>query len=182
MKNLTKLFLGILFTSIIITGCKEAEEIFYVNFSADYETEFDVIVPSGSVTKMGIDTNFTVNETIDPTTNSDYLKYIDNIKEVDIEEVSAEVIAISKNVNLQSGTINVSNPDNIATWEFTDIPVQLGTILVLDNDQGQWDKMTNIMFGKVPFTVNIEGQVDDDDVEFTLLFTLKSDVTASPIE
>lgn len=181
MKNLTKLFLGLLFASVIITGCKEAEEIFYVNFDANYETEFDVVVPpSGG--KMGVDATFSVNETIDPTTNSDYLMYIDNIKEVDIEEVSGEVIAISKNVILQSGTISVTNNTHTATWSFTDEDVQVGTVLVLGNEDGQWDAMTEIMLGKVPFTVNIDGEVSDDDVDFTLLFKIKSVITASPIQ
>lgn len=180
MKNLTKLFLGLILTSILVTGCKEAEEILYVNFNANYETEFDVVVPSSGL-KAGIDGTFTVNETIDPTTNSDYLLYIDNIREVDITEVSGEVISINKNITLQSVNLNVSNNSHSASWSFTNEAIQVGTILILDNDQGQWDEMTQIMLGAVPFTVNIAGEVDDEDVEFTVLFTLKSVVTASPL-
>jgi len=179
--NRTKILVGLFLTSIFFTGCKEAEEVFYVNFYADYETEFNIEVTPSSTNKGSIDGTFTLNETIDPTTNSDYLKYIDNIKEVDITEVSGEVISISKNVTLQSCTLEVTNPDNNATWSFTDEFIQLGTILTLGNDQGQWDEMTDIMFGKVPFTVNIAGAVDDEEVEFTVLFSLKSEVTASPI-
>ena len=181
MKNLTKLFLGLLFASVILTGCKEAEEIFYVNFNADYETEFEVnIPPSGG--KMGVDATFSVNETIDPTTNSDYLLYIDNIKEVDIKEVTGEVLLISKNVTLQSTAITVSNPSHSATWTFSDEDIQVGTVLTLGNEQGQWDSMTEIMLGKVPFIVNIDGEVDDDDVDFTVLFKITSVVTASPLQ
>lgn len=181
MKNLTNLFFIILFSGILVTGCKEAEELFYVNFYADYETEFDVTIPSGSMTKS-ISGSFSVNETIDPTTNSDYQLYIDNIKEVDIHEVSGEVISISKNVTLETCILEVSNTANTATWVFNNEPIQVGTVLTLDNNQGQWDEMTAIMLGRIPFEVNISGSVDDEDIEFTVLFTLKSEVTASPID
>ncbi len=180
MKNLTKLAMALLFTSVIFTGCKEAEELLYVNFSADYTTEIDINVPAAEG-KTSIDGTFSESETIDPTTNSDYLKYIDNIKEVDIQEVSGEVLEISKNVLLQTGTIKIASNDYSATWQFNNVAIEQGTVLTLDNNQGQWDQVGNIMLGKIPFTVSIDGQTDEDDVEFVILLTLESDVTASPL-
>ncbi len=181
MKNLSKLILGLLLTSVIFTGCKEAEEIFYVNFDANYETEFEVVVPpSGG--KMGVDkASFSVVETIDPSTNSDYEKYIDNIKEVNIQEVTGEVLTITKNVKLLTGTITVSNSKLSPSWTFSNIPIEVGTVLTLDNENGQWDDMTDIMLDKTSFTVNIAGEVDDDDVTFTVLFKVDSKVIASPL-
>ncbi len=180
MKNLSKLLLGMLITGVIISGCKEAEELFYVNFKADYETEFDVTIPPSSGGKS-INGTFSLTETIDPTTNEDYALYIDNIKEVDIEEVSGEFIVLSENINLQSGIISVTNNEYTATWNFEPQPIQQGTVLILDNNQGQWDAMTNIMLGKEPFTVSINGNVDEEDVTFTILFKLRSVVTATPL-
>lgn len=181
MKNLSKLLLGLIFASVLVTGCKEAEEILYVNFNADYETQFDVTVPAAGG-KTSIDGTFSVEETIDPTTNSDYNTYIDNIKEVDIQEVSGTILEISKNVILNNATISVTNNNYTASWTFNNEPITLGTTLALGNEQGQWDSMTEIMLGKAPFTVSINGQTDEDDVEFVVLFTLKSEVTASPIQ
>ncbi len=181
MRNLTKLFIGILFASVILTGCKEAEEILYVNFPADYQTEFDITVaPSGG--KISIDGVFNVSETIDPTTNNDYQQYIDNIKEVDITEVRGEVLSISKNIMLQSTVINISNGDFEANWQFANEPITVGTALILDNNNGQWDAVGNIMLGKKAFTVTIDGETDQDDVEFVVLFSIKSFVTASPLD
>ncbi len=180
MRNLANLFLGLLFVSVVISGCKEAEEVFYVNFPADYQTEFDITVDAtgGKVSTNGV---FNVTETIDPTTNNDYQTYIDNIKEVDILEVSGEVLTIDKDVMLKSTILNISNGDFEATWQFTDEPITEGTILVLDNNNGQWDAVGNIMLGKKAFTVTIDGETDQDDVTFTVLFSLKSYVTASPL-
>ncbi len=181
MKNFTKLILGFLFASVILTGCKEAEEILYVNFKADYDTSIDVNIPPTTGGKIGTDGTFSVNETIDPTTNLDYSKYINNIKEVDIKEVKAEVISITKNIVLQSVNLSVTNTDNAANWSFANEPIEVGTILTLGNEQGQWTSMTNIMLGKSPFTVKIDGATDEDDVDFVVKFSLKSEVTASPL-
>jgi hypothetical protein len=180
MKNLIKLTIGLLFASLIITGCKEAEELLYVNFPADYTTEIDISIPS-SDGKISTNGTFSESETIDPTTNSDYLKYIDNIKEVKIEEVTGEVLEISKNVLLQTGTINIKSNDHEATWQFNNVAIETGTVLTLDNNQLQWDQVSSIMLGKIPFTVSIDGQTDEDDVEFVILLSIKSDITASPL-
>ena len=182
MKNLTKLLLGMLFAGIIFTGCKEAEELLYVNFNADYETEFDVTVPPTSGGKIGTDGTFSLTETIEPTKNEDYKLYIDNIKEVDIQEVSGTFIELSEDISLKTGIISVTNQDYTATWEFGAQQIQVGTVLVLDNDQGQWDAMTDIMLGKKPFTVSIVGEIEEEDVTFTVLFKMKSVVTASPLQ
>jgi hypothetical protein len=181
MKNLVKLTFGLLLTGVFLSGCKEAEELLYVNFDADYETEFQITVPPASSAKLGVAGVFSLSETIDPTTNSDYLTYIDNIKEVDIEEVSGTFIQLSKDVYLTSGTISVTNDDYTATWNFADENIVQGTTLVLDNEQGQWDAMSNIMLGKKPFTVNLNGEIDEDDAEFTVLFKIMSEVTATPL-
>lgn len=181
MKNLFKIALGFLIAGVLFTGCKEAEELLYVNFDADYETEFDVTVSPNSGGKISVDGTFNISETIDPTTNTDYQTYIDNIKEVDIEEVSGTFLFLSEDIFLTSGSIGVSNDDHSALWTFANENIVQGTTLVLDNDQGQWDAISNIMLGKKPFTVNLMGDLDQDEVEFTVLFTLKSEVTATPL-
>lgn len=179
MKNLKNLFFVLLFSSIVLTGCQEAEEILDVKFNANYETELDIVVPSGTKSTNG---TFEVNEIIDPTTNSKYLEYIDKIKDVKINELSGMVLSINKNVTLESTEISIYNESHNASWVFTNEPITVGTVLTLDNTSGQWDAMENIMLDKKVFTVSAIGQTDEDDVEFTILFTLKSEVTANPLD
>jgi len=181
MKTLTKLFFGLFFAGIVLTGCQEAKEVLDVKFDADYEAELDVIVPGTTNFKAGIDGAFAINETIDPNTNAEYVQYIDNIREIDISEVTGEVLSISKNVVLETTTISVSNENYNATWQFTNEPIAVGTTLTLDNSAGQWDAMSSIMMDKKVFTVSLVGQTDEDDVEFVVLFKLKSEVTANPL-
>ncbi|MFK5855704.1 MAG: hypothetical protein QM503_06200, partial [Bacteroidota bacterium] len=130
MKNLTKLFLGLLLAGVVLTSCKEAEELVDVKFPANYEAELDVtVVPSKSVNGT-----FSVNETVDPTTNSDYSLYLDKIKDVNITEVSGLVLSVNPNITLSSTVIEVSNGTYNANWEYLNMPITVGTVLTLDND------------------------------------------------
>ncbi|MBC8321060.1 MAG: hypothetical protein H8E34_10085 [Bacteroidetes bacterium] len=182
MKKLTKILFVSLTTCVLITSCQEAKEILYVKFNADYQTEFEVVVPPISSVKTDIYGEFAVSETIDPNSSSEYQQYIDNIIGIEINEVTGEVLSISKNVMLESAVISVMNESYNATWEFTNEPITVGTSLTLDNSSGQWDAIENILMDKKVFTVSIAGQADADDVEFVVLFTLKSEVTANPLD
>ncbi len=181
MKNLTKLLLGLLLlTSITYTGCKQASELIDVKFTADYEDTLNVVVtPSTNAkTTNGV---FSVSKTIDPTSNSDFAKYIDKIKSINISEVSGLVISVNPNLTLTSAVINVSDANHTATWTFTNLPITVGTLLSLDNNDGQWDAIEQILMDKTPFTVSIVGQASEDNAEFSILVNIKSDVIANPI-
>jgi len=182
MKKLVRLFIGLFLIGIVLTGCQEAKEILNVKFNADYQTEFDVVVPPSKGTNFSINSMFAVNETIDPTSNPDFQLYIDKILEISIEEVKGEVLSISKNVILESALISVTNENHNASWEFTNEAIMVGTVLTLDNNSGQWDAIENILLDKKVLTVSVSGQVDEDDVEFEVHFSLKSDVIANPLD
>lgn len=182
MKKLTNLFSVLFIVGVILTSCQEAKEILDVKFKADYQTEFDVVVTPTKGNNSDINGVFAVSETIDPTSNPDFQLYIDKIQEISIREVKGEVLSISENVLLQSALISVTNENRIAQWEFTDEIITTGTILSLDNDSGQWDAIENILLDKKILTVSVSGQVDIEDVEFEVRFTLNSDVIANPLD
>lgn len=179
MKNLIKLFLGLLLSGIMLTGCEEVSDLADVKFSADYKAEIDVTVTPSSSSKA-INGTFSAFEIIDPTSNSDYEKYLDKIKGVEITEFSAEVLSVDPNITLTSTTVRVFNNNYDATWEFTDLQIEAGTVITFDNDNGQWDSIEQILMEKEPFTVSINGQADEENAEFVLLFTFNSEVLASP--
>ena len=162
MKNLTKLFLGLLLGGVILTGCKEASELVDVKFPANYETELDVtVVPStGARATNGV---FSVTETVDPTSDSDFAKYLDNIKGITIEEVSGLVLSVEPNITLISTIITVSNANHTATWEFVNLPITVGAELILDNNNGQWDAIEQILLDKEIFNLSISGEANEEN-------------------
>jgi len=164
MKNLTKLAIGLLvLTGIIFTGCKEVTEL--TDVTGD----------------KGVTGGFSVSETINPADNPDYNQYLDKIKGVTINKVSGLVISINPNITLTSTTIRVSNESRSTSWEYINLPISLGTILTLDNDNGQWDVIEQILMDKKTFTVEINGQADADEAEFAVLLAIDSEVLANPL-
>ncbi len=180
MKNLSKLFLGLLLAGVVLTGCQEASELVDVTFPANYETELDVVVTPSTSAKS---TNgvFSVNVTIDPTSDSDFAKYLDNIKEVNIEEVTDFIESVSLDITLTSVVISVSNDTYDATWEFVNLPITAGATHVLSNDNGQWDTIEKILLDKKPFNVSINGEANEDNAEFKLLLKILSNIIATPL-
>jgi hypothetical protein len=180
MKNIVKLFLGLLLSGIILTGCEEVSDLTDVKFPADYEAELDVTVTPSSSDKS-INGTFSASETIDPASNPDYEKYFDKIKGVKIIEFSGEVISVDPNVTLTSTEISVSNSSHNATWEFFELQIEVGKVVTLDNANEQWDAIEQILMDKEPFIVSISGEANEENAEFVILFTFKSEVTANPL-
>ncbi len=178
MKNLAKLFLGLLLSGIILTSCEDVSDLADVKFPVDYEAELDVTVtPSSSI--KAINGVFSASEIIDPTSNSDYTKYLDKIKGVEITEFYAKILSIDPaDITLTSTVVSVTNDNYNATWEFIDLPITVGTVVTLNNDNGQWDSIEQILMDKDPFTVSISGEADEENAEFVILFTCNSEVLA----
>jgi hypothetical protein len=51
----------------------------------------------------------------------------------------------------------------------------------LDNDNGQWTTIEQILMDKKTFTVEINGQADKDNAEFVVFLVIESDITANPL-
>ena len=97
MKNIAKLFLSLILVGIVFAGCNEAKDILDVNFSANYETELDIIVAPGTKSTNGV---FNISDTIDPTSNSEFAQYASTITGIDISEAKGTVQFINPDVVL----------------------------------------------------------------------------------
>ena len=170
--------MAILFT-IVVSGCKKIEEALDVTFDTSFSTDLDAIVTPG--TKTGIDGTFQVSETIDPAADDNVEAYMDKIKSWDVTEIKAEVISTSKDANLSSLNLSVSNQNHNAQWAFQNIAISPGTVVTLDNGNGQWDSVNNILGELQVFTIMASGTTDEDDLQFTIRVTIKSKVTANPL-
>lgn len=69
-----------------------------------------------------------------------------------------------------------------AVWEFENVELNQGTVLTLDNSSGQFDNMQAILDSTNIFTAEVSGTTDKDDVTFTLKVTIKTTVTANPLD
>lgn len=176
MKNLKILSLVVLLIGLVFGSCKKVEEALDVTFDATYDTDLNVDVPA-----VARNVSFSASSTIDPASDPDVSKYWDKIKKFEVQEVTGVITSISKEVTLVSADLTIANDSRTAKWTFNNVPLTVGTKLTLDNSGGQWNTVDQILQDKKVFTVRINGEVSEGGVQFTILVTIKTKVTANPL-
>lgn len=180
MKTLTKILFLLAFVALVTPGCEKAKDLLDVKFKADFKTDLNVDIPAGTL--RSLNASFYEEATIDPNSNSDFAQYANNIKDIQINGVTAKVLAINKNVTLTSTNLTVSSTGlNSGVWTYSNLPITVGTELTLGNENGQWDNVQAILNSQNVFTVVLSGEADQDDVQFTLEVTISTTITANPI-
>lgn len=177
----TKSFVSLVVVIILVlSGCQKIENLLDVTFNAEYSVDLEAVIPPISNTKQA-DAIFSASATIDPNSNSKFSQYAEKIKDIEITSISAEILSISKPVTLKVASIAVFSESRNAAWNFTNEILTAGKILSLSNSSNQWTIIQNIIKDKETFTIYIDGETDVDDVSFTVEVTVKTKVTANPL-
>lgn len=176
MKKLNFLLLGLLAVSLVYTGCSKLEDATDVEFNANYDANLNA-----SVTAPDLKAAFIAEDQINPLENEQVAQYIDKIKNVEIQSMTAEITSIDKDVTLVTGELDVFTDANTATWQMNDVPLTQGAKLDLGNENGQWDTMQSIFAEKKAFTVKLTGSTDMGPVNFTMKVTFQTKITANPL-
>jgi len=180
MKNLTKILLVLALIAMVTPGCEKAKSLLDVKFDTSFKTNLNVDIPAGTL--RSINASFFEEATIDPSADANIAQYGSNIKNVSITGVTGTVLTINKPVTLTTATMTVASSGyDSGVWTFTNQAIAVGTSLTLDNAGGQWDKVNNILNSLNAFTVTLQGEADQDDVQFTLEFQIDVEVTANPL-
>ncbi len=176
MKKTICLFASIyLFVFLIVgvmsaTSCSKLETEFEASYDADLEV----------YTARDMDGAFSAYATINPDDNSDFRKNKDKIKNIDIISVSGKVIETNKSF-LLSAILSVYSDKNSTGWTVSGLPVSVGTVLTLGNEDGQWDIIKQIANEKKTYHVSLIGNTSEDDISLTVRVTIKYRVTAKAI-
>ena len=175
MKNVIKLASLLLLTSLIFISCNKVKSLADVNFDVTFTADLDCVVPPATL--RDIDGTFNTSVVIDPTSDPDVAKYINNIKNYEILSMTGTITSISKDCNLVSATSSVYNNSSSADWAFANVPLSVGATLNFGNENGQWATVKQILMDGQQFTVSIQGETDKDDVTFTLQVEIEAKVT-----
>ncbi len=173
MKSLIVYLFGFLIIGMSFFSCDKIDELTEVDFEATYDAELDVQAYS-----RGIDGTFYAYATIDPSSNSDFHKNKDKIKNIEILSVSGTMLTLNTDFTLNAA-LSIYSDKYEAYWSYSEFPVSVGTTLTLGNEDGQWSTVKSIANEKAPYHVSISGNTDKDDLVFTLRVTIKYKVTAS---
>ncbi len=123
MKTVIYLLGSLILSAFLITSsCSKVEELTDVDFEATYDAELEV-----ETTSRGMDGDFSSFATIDPTSNSNFNKYINNIKNIEIITVLGEVLYISEDISL-TADLKIYSETYSAKWSLNNFPVTVGTV------------------------------------------------------
>ena len=181
MKKAKQFLILVAVIILVSSGCNKLENLLDVTFNAEYTVNLGAVTyPSqGLKQSTGL---FSASATIDPTSNSDFLKYAEKIKEIEITSVSAKVLSINKPFTIETASIAVFSESRNTAWNFTNEIINIGKFFTLGNNSDQWAIIHNIIEDQNTFTVLVDGETNVDNVEFTLEITIKTKITANPLE
>lgn len=171
--------LAILFVSIVFSGCKKIEEAFDVTFTSDFKTNFSIVVLPDSREITG---TFNASETIDPQGDSNFSQYYDLIKDIQINTVKGTITnPVPESINLVSLNVTITNANYSSTWILSNITITDGYELELNNDNGQFNTINNILLEGTEFTVSVSGETAEDAASFNLEVVVNTTITANPL-
>ena len=182
MKTFAKTFILLFLIGTTFSACEKVKSLADVKFDSQLSADIDITVPAeGLKSASTAGYNFSGQATIDPRSDSEIDKYFDKLKSFDIKEMKGTFKNVSDPVKIMTGTVSVSSGSTVASWPIADYEVANGNSIVLDNADGQWDKVNKILDGKNSFTAKIEGTTDKAGVSFTITVLIKVEVTANPL-
>jgi hypothetical protein len=175
-------FATILLSGILVnTGCQKVKSLLDVKFDANYTVNMDMTVPPASGTIKTVQSSFEGSASIDPTSNSEVQKYIHLIKSWHVTGLTGTFKNVTKEAVLESGTLTFSGDGHTATWTFKNVSIKNGGTFSMENTNGQWDELDQILSSKKKFNITIQGKTDIDDFSFRMSIEIKSTITANPL-
>lgn len=161
---------------VIVAAC--SKDLLDVTFDANYKVDLPVAVTAAK----GETYSFSVSDSIKPGSDAEVAKYLDRIKSWEMTGIDGKFKDLSENFKLISGTLKVSAGTESAEWTFANIDVVEAYNMVLNNDNGQFDYINNLLSSKKDFKVELSGVTDKKDINYNVELNLKTQVTANPLD
>jgi hypothetical protein len=179
MKSKIKsLFILLAFASLM--GC----ELLNVDFDTELSSDLNINVQD-SGTKSSINGySYTASTTLDPLSDKEVKKYKDKIEDYNVKSLTATVTYVSKpDVKLLAGTFfEIYDSKDKARWTLSsDFDVTEGAEYTLDNSDGKWKTVRNILKRNSVFTIASEGAANTNNITIIFKVSIDATVTANPL-
>lgn len=126
---------------------------------------------------------FQSSTTINPGDDEDIDRYIDNIVDVGVDGIIAEVESVSKSdVSILTGSLfTITNGETTVTWTLDeDWLIEEGTTVTLDDVGSAYDDVEEILKGVSAFTVTCSGTSSQSGVYITIRIDIETTITGNP--
>lgn len=177
------ILLSFIIMGMAFAGCQKVKSLADITIHPSFPADINVSIPpvTGIQSTNGTSISFNDSITVDPTSNSDVSKYLNDIKSWSVDSVSAVFNNVSTPVNLTNVKVTVTNGTDTFNWQTSSISIHTGTVFALDNSSGQIDMLNSILNAKQPFKINFSGTSDQANVSFTLSLTIKTTMVVNPL-
>jgi hypothetical protein len=168
-----------LFVFITLVSCDKVNDLNTINFDADFSGDLDCSTVGASARMAP---SFGGSVEIFPTDDPNVNIYLSNIQKYDIQSVKATVTSMSQeNVTVTTAYLLIRNFQYQAQWDWQNELLTTGKTITLDNQNGQWDTVGNILKDGQEFTILITGDADFSGVTFTIRVDIETKVKANVI-
>ena len=173
-----------LFLATSLGSCDKIEELADINFDAELSSPtMTLSPPPPPIGKTMGDGGYSFNETstIDPSSDSDIEKYLNNIKNWDIKSITINFIEVTESgTKLDEGTIiGLEGSGIIANLEFPQ-GLDIHSGYVYDVPSTFFNKVEDVLNTKKSFIVRVKGGTNNY-AQIKLMVTIDVKITANPL-
>lgn len=175
--------LTMLAIALFFIGCSKLAPMADVTVHVNLPFDINVTIPPATnISSTNGSYAFNDSATIDPTTDTLVTKYESYIKSWTVDSITGIFTDVSSPITLSNVSFEIKpqSGDSFG-WQFSSLSVDSGTNLVLNNDNGQLDKLGTVLNGTQPFKVYFSGISNLDDVHFTLSVKFNTTLVANPL-
>lgn len=172
-----------LMAGMIFAGCNKVKSLTKITVHPSFPVDIQVTIPPAT-SIMSTNSSYVFNDsvTIDPTTDTLVAKYKSYIISWQVDSITAIFTDVSKPINLSNLSLEIKPQSGESFgWQGSSLSVDNGTVLVVNNANGQLDKLGSVLNGTQPFKVVFSGVSDQDDVHFTLSVKINTTLVANPL-
>ena len=181
MKSLLKVFL----LAMLATGFASCN-LLDVEVDTEYTSYLNIEVEE-PVIKSTTGVSFSASGPINPDENEEVEEYGHLIENFDVSEIVAVITSVSQTddldvVFLAGSTFSIQQGSTGASWTMgTDYPAEVGTIFEMEDLGDAYGVVADILLTLDPFTVTAIGETNVGGVYLTMEVTIKSTLTANPL-
>jgi hypothetical protein len=162
--------------ALITVGCNKVKELLDIKFDADFTINLPVNADDSGL-GFGY---FNVEETVDPLSDEEVQKYIDNIKSWEIIDLKIKFNQVNPDFDMTEGIVKIYLDEKEVSWLLEDQQIIVGSEFALGNEDNQWSMVNEIINQKKPFKIKLTGKATPAS-NFNLQLIVNSKITANPL-
>lgn len=172
---------------MVMTGfvsCEAIKSIADVEFGTNVETDLNINVADQAKKSGLMPYTYDTSAVLDPTSDPEVKKYVDNIKNYQVTSITATITEVSEPgiILLADTWFMLSDLSDKVTWTLAkDFNATVDNSYTLGNDNGEWGTVNTILGRNQEFTLSSAGSSNTNNVTIKMKLSIGATVTANPL-